>query len=296
MSGPLALGIDVGGTKVALGLVGADGTLAAFERVEHGDVARVELLAWVAARAAAFAATAGAVAAVGVVVPEVVDPSGELRSATTVAWRRAEVVAALEGIAPVALGNDVEAAAYAEARFGAGRGHRSVGFVTVGTGISSSLVLDGEPWAGAHGAAQLLGSAPLSIGCPRCGERVRVCLEEVAAGPALVARSGGAAPSAEELFALAAAGDADAAAHLEATAEVLGSFLALFVNIVDPEILVLGGGIGTAGGAFLDAVVVSTRAHVWAEHVRGIDIVPAVLGPRAQVVGAGVRALRSMAA
>lgn len=297
MTARLALGIDVGGTKVALGLVRADGTVASFERVEHGGVERGDLLAWVAARAAAFAVDAAEpVAAVGIVVPEIVDPSGELRSSTTVAWRREDVVAAFEAIAPVDVGNDVEAAAFAEARFGAGVGRRSVGFVTVGTGISSSLVVDGVPWAGAHGAAQLLGSARIDLDCPRCGERVQVCLEEVASGPAIVARFAGAAASAEEIFALAADGDADAAAHLAGTAEVLGSFLALFVNLVDPEILVVGGGLGTVGGRFLDAVVAAARSHIWAEHVRGIDIVPAALGPRAQVVGAAVRALGRVAA
>ena len=74
-------------------------------------------------------------------------------------------------------------------------------------------------------------------------------------------------------------------------AEMLGGYVALFVNIVDPEIVVIGGGLGSAGGAYWPAVIASAREHVWAEHVVQVPIVRAELGGREAVVGAGLLAL-----
>src|SRR5256885_830314 len=85
---------------------------------------------------------------------------------------------------------DVRAAARAEAAFGAGRPFDSFGYVTVGTGISSTFVRDGEPWLGAHGAAQLLGTARLTLPCPHCGRMLDVSLEDMASGAGIVRRYG----------------------------------------------------------------------------------------------------------
>jgi glucokinase len=294
-----AIGVDVGGTKVALGLVAPDGTLRSRGRIENREAGGSdELLALVADRCRELTAD-GEAAALGVALCEVIDLDGEVRSNISITWTRRQILDALSSIAPVSIEADVRAAALAEAHVGAGRDRRSVGYVSVGTGVSASLVLEGVPYEGAHGAAQLLGSAELSLDCPHCGTPIRAAaLEDVAAGPVLVARYndevGATVASGEELFALAAGGDAVAERIVRRGGEILGAYVALFVNIVDPEIVVLGGGLGAAGGAYRDTVERSARDHIWARHVRDVSIVPAELGAHAGVVGAGLTALRAI--
>ena len=185
----VALGIDVGGTKVALGLVDAAGRLTEASRIENRTAHSADdLLQHVADEARRLAAAAGpaGVAAVGVGLCELIDLEGQVRSSVSIPWSRRQILRALSSIAPVVVEADVRAAALAEARFGAGRDYDSFAFVTVGTGISSCLVLGGVPYTGAHGTAKLLGSAPVTTTCPHCATRHRVSLEESAAGPALV--------------------------------------------------------------------------------------------------------------
>jgi glucokinase len=295
----VALGIDVGGTKVAFGLVDAAGRLAEASRIEnrvaHGADDLLQQVASEARRLAAAAGSAG-VAAVGVGLCELIDLEGQVRSAASIPWSRRQILGALSSIGPVVVEADVRAAALAEARVGAGRAYDSFAFVTVGTGISSCLVLGGMPYRGAHGTAKLLGSAPVTMTCPHCATRQRVSLEEIAAGPALVRqferRTGAKVGCAEEVFAAAEQGDAVAEGLILELGETLGSFVALLVNIVDPQAVVIGGGLGTAGGVFWDEVVRSARAHIYADHVRNLPIVMAELGATAGVVGAGIRGLQ----
>jgi glucokinase len=153
----LAVGIDVGGTKIAAGLVD----------VERGEVVRSEREptrperggAAVLADCAALAARLGHDGVpVGVGICEVVDRDGQLATAETIDWRDLDVPAAFGGI-PVALESDVRASALAEARFGAGRALESFLHVIVGTGAAACLVLDGRPHLGEHGNAIILGAA-----------------------------------------------------------------------------------------------------------------------------------------
>jgi glucokinase len=219
-----------------------------------------------------------------------------VRSSASIPWSRRQIIDALSSLGPVVIEADVRAAALAESSFGAGREYDSFAFVTVGTGISSCLVLDGVPYAGAHGTAMLRGSAPVTTPCPRCAMRHQVSLERLASGPALVEQlergTGAGTTRAEEVFAAAEQGDAGAERLLREMGETLGSFVALLVNIADPQAVVVGGGLGTAGGGFWDEVVRSARAHIYAEHVRSLPIVMAELGVAAGVIGAGLRGLQ----
>jgi glucokinase len=296
---PSAIGVDVGGTKVAVGLVGSDGGLRSLDRIENRHAGGSDALLTLVAERCQELRAGAEVAAVGVALCELVDLDGDVQSATSIDWIRSTIVQALSSVAPVTIEADVRAAALAESRFGAGRGYESVGYVGVGTGVSACLVLDGVPYAGAHGAGQLLGSAELSLDCPHCGTSIRTAaLEHVAGGPALVARYNeevaGVVSSTEELFALGGSGDPVAERIVQRSAEILGSHVALFVNIVDPEIIVIGGGLGSVGGTYRETIERSARAHIWARHVRDLPIVPAKLGADAGVVGAGLVALRAV--
>jgi glucokinase len=257
---PVALGVDIGGTKIAVGAVRRDGSLERLERLPTAATTLPELAA-----AAAQVGEGLDVEAVGVGICEVVDNDGVVRSHEAVDWTADELA---EALGPVALDADVRAAALAEARLGAGAAFSSFVYVTVGTGISHALVVDGEPYRGAHGCAQLVGSAAVSFTCPHCGRRSRLSTEDVASGAAL-ARG----------------------AETAAAAVTLGSFLALLVNVLDPEAVVVGGGLGTAGGEYWDSLVAAVREHVWADHVRGLPVLPAGLGADSGVIGAGLVAL-----
>ncbi|NJN82023.1 MAG: ROK family protein [Caldilineaceae bacterium] len=119
---------------------------------------------------------------------ELVDRAGNVTSAHTIDWRDLPVQSLLSELLPTVVESDVRAPALAEARYGAGREYPLFVYITVGTGISSCLVIDGEPFAGARGNALVLATMPLTTTCSECGARLSPVLEEFASGPALARR------------------------------------------------------------------------------------------------------------
>jgi glucokinase len=170
-------------------------------------------------------------------------------------------------------------------------------FVTVGTGISCCLVQDGQPYAGARGNALILASSPLTTVCSACGALLRPVLEEFAAGPALVARynqgCAGHAARGEDVVAAADAGDPIARQVLQTAGEALGVSVGWLINVLDPEALVVGGGLGLAGGLYWERFVAATRAHIWAAAGRDLPILMAALGPDAGLIGAAAASARA---
>ena len=288
----VALGIDVGGTKVALVLLDADGAVTAERRIVNRQYADATALLEAVAEAAAVLADGvptGMLEGVGVGICELVGLTGEIESATTIPWTRPELEEAVSGIGPVRLDADVRAAARAEAVFGAGRPFASFGYVTVGTGISSTFVRDGEPWLGAHGAAQLLGSAHLTLPCPHCGRMLDMSLEDVASGAGIVRRyreRSGVEVAGSENVIEAARGDADAEAVLAEAADTLGSFIAFFLNLLDPDAIVIGGGLVSGASPFRERLLESGRSRIWPMSARSTPILLGGLGRNAGAIGA----------
>jgi glucokinase len=262
------IGIDAGGTKLAAGVVDADsGRL--LERREVPTPAALGGLAVLGdcVELATGLAEARVVSAVGLGVPELVSLEGAITSAANWDWRDGSFKEPLGRIAPVHVESDVRAAAIAEAMLGAGRGRSSFLYVTIGTGVSHTLVVAGSPWRGARGNAIVVG-APV--------------VELVASGPALASRAG--RERAEE--ALASSEDE---ATVEAAAEALGVELARLVNALDPEVVVIGGGLGLAAG-FRERIVAAMRPEIYAETTRNLSVVSSALGGDAGVVGAALAA------
>jgi glucokinase len=296
-----AIGLDVGGTKLAAGLVAMpSGQVLARRVIPTGARRGGEA---VLQDAMALAETLGgespaAVGAIGIAVAELVDPAGRVTSAHTIAWKGVPIQDHFAAIAPSLVESDVRAAALAEARFGAGRGRKLFVYVTVGTGISSCLVQDGEPFAGARGGALVVGSAPLTSVCPDCGATADIVLEEVASGPALVARYrqkvGRPVMRGEEVIAAAEAGEPAAVEVVRGAGAALGNSVAILVNVLDPEAVVVGGGLGQAAGLYWRSFVESTRRHIWAEAARDLPILPGQLGGDAGFIGAAARAWRRL--
>jgi glucokinase len=238
-----------------------------------------------------------ALAGIGVGVPELVDLEGNVTSGYRIGWRGLPIQASFSRLAPATLQADVRAAALAEAMFGAGKAYNLFVYVTVGTGISYSLVQGGNPYAGARGNAELLASSPLTTTCTRCGALLHPVLEEIASGPALVARynklSDRLVKQAEEVMAAVEANDAVASRVVRSAGEALGTSLGLLINVLDPEAMIVGGGLGLCGGLYWTSFETSTREHIWADDTRDLPILPASLGTDAGFIGAAASVWQS---
>jgi glucokinase len=232
------------------------------------------------------------IAAIGVGVPELIDPGRAIRSRHVIDWLGLPVKARFEAIGAATIEADVRAAALAEARFGAGKSARIMAYITVGTGISSCIVIDGKPFAGARGNAIVLASGPLDAICPHCGERSQVVLEEFASGPAILARynhlAQAQAPDAVAVLAAAESGDPIAINVVRSAGEALGNSAGFLINVIDPDVLVIGGGLGSSQGLFWDAFADSARAHIWSPETRELPIIRAQFGPDSGIIGAAL--------
>jgi glucokinase len=293
-----AIGVDVGGTKTALGLLDAGTrtllarTVIPTGRERGGEAVLADIEQHVRALHAQARALGRRVAGIGVVVPENVNLAGQITSNAVIpGWHRLPVAATLGQIAPTVIDADVRAAAQAEATLGAGRDYGYHAFLTIGTGISYCAVAGGRPFAGAHGGALHLGTSVLAV----LPDGTELTLERQASGGALAQRYadlGGAATRTEEVLAAAAAGDAVAAAVLDAGARALGLGLALLLNMLDPEAVVTGGGLGSADTEYWTAACRYARQYGH-EHTKSIPIVRGRLGADAGVIGAGLTGLRA---
>jgi len=295
------LGIDVGGTKTAFGIVrfpeadiGRRLTIETPERAQSGP-AFLDRVTQEAGHLLEQAASDGTpCAGIGVSICELVDLSGHVTSRHRVQWPGVPVSERLGTLAPTVIDADVRAAALAEAHWGAGRGDDQFLYLNIGTGISTCWVKDGIPHAGARGNALALASSPTSFTCPHCGKAGSYVLEDIAGGVGLTARyaerRGVGAASARDVLAAASAGDAAALAIIQEATLALGHALGLAINVLDPRSVVVGGGLGAAPGAYWDGMVQATRAHIWSETTRDLPIKPAALGADSALIGAAARA------
>ncbi|MCB9102563.1 MAG: ROK family protein [Anaerolineales bacterium] len=295
---PCAIGLDVGGTKIAAGLVLKPSGQVLQRRViptrpeRGGDAVLDDVIALTGELLAEAARQWLEVLGIGVGMAELVDRQGRITSAHTIGWQGLPVQSRLAELAPTVVEADVRAAALAEAQFGAGQEYRLFTYVTVGTGISTCLVQAGRPYAGARGNALVLGSSPLTTQCHECGSVLTPVLEEIAAGPALVAQyNQRVAPDrrltrGEDVMAALAQDDPVAAAVIDQAGDALGVSVGWLVNVLDPDAVVVGGGLGLAGGRYWDRFVAATRQHIWADNSRRLPIIPAALGPDAGLIGA----------
>ena len=304
-----AIGIDIGGTKVAALRVAEDGdVLDRRERPTPADdvAATVETVSELAAELAAAGGEAIGVGAAGMVD----FAAGVLRYAPNLAWREIplrDLLSERTGL-PCVVDNDANVAAWGEYRFGAARGYRHVLAVTVGTGIGGGIVADGELLRGAHGFAAEIGHIIVEPDGPPCGCGNRGCWEQVASGRALgrlaraeverepagriAALAGGAQASGRHVSEAAREGDPAAAAIFATVGRRLGEGIAGLVNILDPEVVIVGGGVAEEGAvllepareAFLDAVEAP-------EHRPEVPILAATLGNDAGAIGAAALGL-----
>jgi len=299
------LGIDVGGTSIRAGLfLPRSGSMRHVRsiRTEASRGGRHAL-----ARATAVArevVEAGSrsglsVDRVGIGVPEFVGPRGEIESRAVLPWRSSRVRRAFAEYGDVTIASDVRAAALAEARLGAARGSPTFLYVGVGTGISSTLFIDGEPWLGTHGHAIGFASGATCAAPARDGGTGFAPLESRASGPALVRRAnelGFRAEDAQDLCRAAHSRPGVARKVVDAAATELAAHVAILVNALDPSLVVLGGGLGTAPGRYWKSFRTALPRFAAGRYARRVRIRRARLGARGGLVGAALCAVEAGAA
>lgn len=312
----LRLGLDIGGTKLAVGLVAPDGTVLSSRRLPTaaaGDGERLlDRLALLAEEACADAdEDLGSLAGVGLALPGPVDPVTQrlLTAPSLPALVGFPILPYFErrwGVARdgwVRADNDANAAALGEARYGAGRGARVVCYFTVSTGIGGGVVIEGRLFRGSTGQAAEFGHLKLRPDGPLCSCGDRGCLEPLASGTAIGRRAreaalaeGGAlqplalvdpvAPTAAQVAAAVREGDPVAIAVWEAAMADLGAGVATVVNLFNPDVVVLGGGVSRSADLVLPPVRRSVAARAMPMLSAATRIEVAALGDEVGIVGA----------
>ena len=282
IAGTLVAGLDVGGTKTLGVVAGPTGSVIATAkrptRTGSGDDVLATILDVVLDLADAVGVGVDGFGAIGIGIPGLVDVNeGTVRHAVNlgIAGEPLELAERLgEKVdAPVHVDNDVNVAAIGAA---AALGCRDLAYLSVGTGIAAGLLLGGRLRRGARGAAGEVGHVPVDPAGPECHCGQRGCLEALASGPALARRwpAGADAPSvASALLDAAARGDRDA---IEVRDSIAGHLADAVVNLaltVDPDVIVLGGGVAEAGDGLLDAITAAlvVRAEQ-ATFLAGLDL------------------------
>jgi glucokinase len=262
---PLCVGVDVGGTKVAAGVVDSYGNISAQTRIPMVSTDAAEGLA--AVRSAidrVFSSAPGQISGIGICAPGPLDPNTGviLNPPNLPGWRnfrlRAEISKAYS--LPVRLDNDGNAAALAEALWGAGRNYRNVFYAAIGTGIGTGIIFDRHIYHGRTGAAAEGGHVTIDYRGPRCPCGKLGCIEVLASGSAIARRAaeriaagktssilkeaGGRAETitAEMVGRGYAAGDSLAREVLEETAVFLSVWLGNIIDLLEPDVMILGGG------------------------------------------------------
>ena len=310
-------GIDVGGTSVKCGLFQTDGTLLEKweipTRTENGgseilpDIAKS-----VKAKMAEKGIAADDVAGVGIDVPGPVNDKGELSIAVNLNWGYKNIVKELSdelGGMAVKAANDANAAALGEMWAGGGKGSKNLVMVTLGTGVGGGIIVDGKIVAGAHGAGGEVGHAcvdPEEEAVCNCGNHG--CLEQMTSATGIVRlakkylvshdtpsslRERGESISAKAVFDALKEGDAAAEAIVQEFSEYLGRALAVFACVVDPEVIVVGGGVSKAGQILIDGVAKYYREAAFIA-CKDTPIVLASLGNDAGIYGAAKMLIDSL--
>lgn len=296
------LGIDVGGTSIRAGLfMPRSGSMRHVRaiRTEASNGGRQALV-----RAAAVArevVEAGSrfglsVHRVGIGVPELVGSGGEIESRAVLPWQSQRVRKAFAAYGDVTIASDVRAAALAEARLGAARGSPTFLYVGVGTGISSTLFIDGRPYLGAHGHAIAFASGATCAAGVRDGATVFAPLESRASGPALVSRAQALGCHAEDAAEVCRAAREQAGIErgvVDAAATELAAHVAILVNALDPSLVVLGGGLGAAPGRYWNSFRAALPRFAWGRNARRVRVRRARLGARAGLIGAALSAVEA---
>jgi glucokinase len=297
------IGVDIGGTKIAAGRVNA-----------RAEVTNVRVLPTLAAEPLArsleqvYEAIAGCLAAdvraIGICAPGPLNPkTGVVINPPNLPhWRNVPLADLVKERfeLPCRVENDANAAGLAEVLFGAARGMDSVLYVTLSTGIGAGIILGGRIYHGKNGAAAEGGHVTIDWRSPvicNCG--VPGCIEALASGTAMAAsasRRGLAALDAKQIGEAAEAGDSGAIGILDETAEMISAWLGSLISLLDPDMIVIGGGVSGIGEPLFSRLRDRTPRRTINQFAAATPIVPAMLRENVGVVGAAATVLERASA
>jgi glucokinase len=310
----LIIGVDIGGTKVAAGLVDYSGEIQ--RQIREPMVSDKDAATGLAAVRRAIDALLGSdqknaptIRGIGICAPGPLDPTtGMVINPPNVqCWRNFPLSREVEEIygVKVRVDNDANAAALAEARWGAGCGYRQIFYATVGTGIGTGIVFDNHIYHGRTGAAGEGGHSTIDFRGPRCGCGKPGCIEAFACGPAIAkraraklaeysARGAGLLDLAggniekvttEMVGRAAAAGDPVAKETMDETVELLSIWLGNMIDLLDPDVIIVGGGVSGMLSPFFAEI--RNRLPRWCINSRcqEISLVKARYGADAGIAG-----------
>jgi glucokinase len=294
----LTLALDIGGTKIAAGLVDAAGALV-HTAVRSTPKNQGAEQVWSVVQqliTGAMDVAGGAVDAVGIASAGPIDLAAGLVSPINIAcWRGFplcdRVGDAVHGV-PVRLAGDGVCMALGEHWRGAGRGADFLLGIVVSTGVGGGLVLDGSPYDGRTGNGGHVGHVVVELDGQPCSCGGRGCVETVAAGPSMVrwARANGwAAPPGADAVALAvaaAAGDEAAVQAFRRGARALAAMIASVAAVCDLDLVAIGGGVAASGPALFDPLSAALDRYARLDFIHGLRIVRAELGGEAGLIGA----------
>jgi glucokinase len=312
--------VDIGGTKVAAGLVDTEGAILFQTRVAmpaRGNAAegfgavRSAIEAVFAARPEARAGLTG----IGICAPGPLDPAtGVILNPPNVpCWRNFALAAEVERVfgLPARVDNDGNAAGLAEAIWGAGVGYRNVFYATLGTGVGTGIIFDGRIYHGRTGSAAEGGHVTIDYRGPLCGCGKRGCIEMYCSGPAIARRARErlaelqpteSGPGTSKMLALAGGtadgvsaeivadsfrqGDPLAAEILQETADFLAIWAGTIVDLLEPDVFIFGGGLAQVMSAFFERI--REQLPMWCENQRcgGMPMVLAEYAADAGIAGA----------
>ena len=305
--GTYCFGIDVGGTTVKCGLFRTDGTLVEkweipTRKENNGDQILPDVAAAVNAKMEEKGISKEEVEGVGIGVPGPVNSKGEVSRAVNLFWGYKNVVGEMEELTGLhaEAGNDANVAALGEAWKGAAEGAKNVILVTLGTGVGGGIIIDSKIIAGYHGAGGEIGHACVNHNEVRpcnCGNHG--CLEQYASATGIVRVANDILEeskedskmrhveklSAKNVLDFYKEGDALAVKTMEKVGDILGSTLAVFACVTDPEAIVIGGGVSKAGKPLTDCIQKYYQKYAFPS-CKSTPIILASLGNDAGIYGA----------
>lgn len=307
----LAIGVDLGATSVKTGVVSADGAILYQTKLpSQGEQGPAAVLKQIEAsiREAMQHTDRQPIAGIGIGAPGVVNDDGLVQAPPNFArWDavplRDEMKRLFSNLA-IQVENDANAAAIAEAKFGAGKAFPNFLFVIWGTGVGGGIILNGQIYRGPTGGAGEIGHISIDYNGPMCNCGSRGCVEafvgqrylskraaeRVQAHPAskILSLVGGEVTKIEPYFIAQAAHDGDALAReiLIEAGRQLGVAIGAVMNTLDLRVSIIGGGVSAAGDVVLHAITESVQAHVLKPLKQEIQVIPAQLGNEAGILGA----------
>ena len=305
---PYAFGVDIGGTTIKMGFFSTDGKfLDKWEittRTENnGEKVLPDIARSIKKKLKENELTLDDLEGVGIGVPGPVLSSGIVDQCVNLGWgvfNVAEKMSGLLGGVPVAVGNDANVAALGEQWHGGGKGFKNVVMVTLGTGVGGGIIIGGKILAGSHGAGGEIGHIQMRKNeTAVCGCGKKGCLEQYASATGIVRMSkillekdkrdsslrSLAEVTSKDIFDAAKTGDALSLKLVDTLGEMLGTAIAHITAVVDPDVIVIGGGVSKAGQILLDAIEKYYRPTAF-HACRDTQFKLAVLGNDAGMYGA----------